>query len=348
MNDFFSSHIEIDGTRIGDGAPVYIVAEMSANHGQSFEQAVDIMHAAKEAGADAVKLQTYTADTLTLDCQRDEFYIKSGPWQGQYLHDLYKTAYMPWEWHEPLQKIAREIGITVFSAPFDATAVELLESLDFPAHKIASPELIDIDLIRQASATGKPVIVSTGGGTLGEIQEVLNTVKSTGNSQLCLMKCTSAYPAPLEDMNLRTIPHLKALYGGPVGLSDHSLGVSVPIASVALGVNMIEKHFILSKSDKTADSFFSLDKSEFAHMVQGVREAEAALGQVQYPQQSNPARRSLYVVADLQAGAEITVENVRNLRPGVGMEPKHLQDIVGRKLKRAASRGEPLFWDMLE
>lgn len=346
MSDF-NSTIAIGEDLVGPGQPVYLVAEMSANHGQDYSKAVEIIHAAKEAGANAIKLQTYSADTLTLNCQREEFYITQGPWKGQYMYDLYQSAMMPWEWHADLKAEAQKIGLTIFSAPFDATAVDLLQELDFPALKIASPELIDVDLIRRAAETGKPLIISTGLGTLAEIQEAVNVVKESGNCNLILLKCTSEYPAPYENMHLRTIPHLQQTFGCLAGLSDHSLGVSVPIAAVALGACMIEKHFVLAREDKTADSFFSLTPDEFALMAKSVREAEKALGEVSYPAQSSPARRSLYAAEDIAEGEAFTHNNVRNVRPGVGLAPKHLAEIVGRKSRRAIQRGEPLRWDLI-
>lgn len=344
---FFNSSFKIGEDEIGPGQPVYLVAEMSANHSQDYSKAVDIIHAAKEAGANAIKLQTYSADTLTIDCKSPAFYINKGPWKGQYMYDLYKGAMMPWEWHADLKAEADKIGLTIFSAPFDASAVQLLEELDFPAMKIASPELIDLDLIRCAAETGKPLIISTGLGTLAEIQEAVNVVRETGNKNLCLLKCTSEYPAPYENMHLRTIPHLQQTFACPAGLSDHSMGISVPVASVALGACMIEKHFVLQREDKTVDSFFSLTADEFAQMAKSVREAEKALGAVSYPSESDPARRSLYAVADIAKGEAFTKENVRNLRPGVGIAPKYLNEIVGRTSRRSVKRGEPLYWNMI-
>lgn len=344
---YFNSTIQIGEDLIGPGQPVYLVAEMSANHGQDYNKAVEIMHAAKEAGANAIKLQTYSADTLTLDCKRDEFYITKGAWKGQYMYDLYKSAMMPWEWHADLKAEAEKLGITIFSAAFDGSAVQLLDEMNFPAIKIASPELIDLDLIRAAAETGRPLIISTGMGTLAEIQEAVNVVRESGNRNLCLLKCTAEYPAPFENMHLRTIPHLRETFACPTGLSDHSLGVSVPIASIALGACMVEKHFVLSREDKTADSFFSATPEQFAQLVKSVREVEKALGEVNYPMTSEPARRSLYAVKDIAEGEAFSKQNVRNLRPGVGLPPKHLNTIVGRTSRRSITRGEPLQWDMI-
>ena len=345
----FKNVINIAGQDIGHNCPVYLVAEMSANHGQDYGRAVDILHAAKESGADAVKLQTYTADTLTLDCKSDNFYINEGPWQGQYLYDLYKKAYMPWDWHEKLKCEADRIGITLFSAPFDSTAISLLQDLDCPAYKIASPELIDLDLIRLAAETGKPVIISTGSGTESEIQEAVDVVRESGNDQLCLLKCTSEYPAPFNKMNLKTIDHLSRSFSCIAGLSDHSLGVSVPIASVALGAKIIEKHFILSREDSTVDSFFSITPDEFRLMAQSVREVEQAVGMVSYPQRTDDKRRSVFAVKDIPEGKEIVVDDVKNLRPGRGeILPKDLSRLIGRVATRKIRRGEAMGWDMVK
>lgn len=344
---FFKDTIYIDGVAIGPNQPVYLVAEMSANHGQDFNRAIDMLHAAKEAGANAIKLQTYSPDTLTLNCEREEFFIKEGPWQGQTMHALYRKAMMPWEWHADLKAEADKIGLTIFSAPFDHSAVDLLSELDFPALKIASPELIDLELIEYAAQSGKPLIISNGLATLAEIQEAVNTVQATGNDQLCLLKCTSEYPAPYSAMNLRTIPHLAQTFGCPAGLSDHSQGIGVPVAAVSLGAVLIEKHFILDKNQKTVDSFFSLTAKEFAQMVQAVREAEQALGGVHYEQKTYNKRRSLYAANDIAAGETFTRDNVRNVRPGVGLAPKYLKAIEGKSAARAIQMGEPLFWEMV-
>lgn len=339
--------IHIDGVAIGPGQPTYIIAEMSANHGQDYQRAVDIVVEAKKAGANAIKLQTYTPDTLTLNSDRPEFYIDSGPWRGQTMYELYQDAYMPWEWHESLKRVAAEVGITIFSTPFDYSAVSLLKSLDFPAYKIASPELIDLDLIREVAATGKPVIMSTGSGTLEEIRQAVSVFCEAGNTQLCLLKCTSSYPAPFEAMNIRTIKHMKGLFSCPVGLSDHSLGLVVPTISVAFGANVIEKHFTLSKKDETADNFFSLDFNEFAEMVTAVRQAELAIGEVVYPEESDSGRRSLYVTASIKAGERFSQQNIRNLRPGRGIPPRFLRDVLGRSASRDIESGEALYWDMI-
>ena len=341
-----SKSFEIDGRPIGPGEPTYVIAEMSANHGQDYGKAVELVHAAKQAGADAIKLQTYTADTLTLDCKKPVFEAK-GAWQGQYLHDLYAGAYMPWEWHEPLQELARSIGLTLFSSPFDPTAVDLLESLDMPAYKIASPELIDLPLIRRVASTGKPVIISTGNGTLAEINEAVQAALSGGGRDIALLKCTSTYPAPPEDTHLRTIPHMASAFGCPVGLSDHTLGTAVPVASVALGASIVEKHFVLNKDDETADSFFSVTPEELGEMVQSIRIAEQAVGRVDYPLEPRPAQRSLIAVRDIRKGEPLTTNNIRSLRPGGGLPPKEIERVVERRAAFDIERGTPLEWSMI-
>jgi pseudaminic acid synthase len=337
----------IDGRQIGPGHPAYIIAEMSANHGQDLGKAIELVHAAKEAGADAIKLQTYRADTLTLKCENNFFYIKNGPWKGQYLYDLYDNAYMPWEWHARLQEVAASAGITLFSSPFDPTSVDLLQELDMPAYKIASPEIIELPLIRQAARTGKPLIISTGNATLAEINEALQAATAEGAKDICLLKCTSTYPAPPEETHLRTIPHMAESFGCPVGLSDHTLGTAVPIASVAVGACMIEKHFVLSREDETADSFFSLTPDELSEMVKAVRIAEKAVGTVNYPLHSKPAQRSLIAIADIAEGELLSHENVRSLRPGGGMLPREIDRVIGRKAARAIKRGTPLDWALV-
>lgn len=343
----FKSHFEIDGKRIGEGQPTYIIAEMSANHGQCLNKAKELVQAAKEAGADAIKLQTYTADTLTLDCQLPHFEAQ-GAWQGQYLHDLYKGAYMPWDFHAELYALAAKIGITIFSSPFDKSAVDLLAELDSPAYKIASPELIDHQLIRDAAATGKPVIMSTGGATLAEIAESVRVAKTAGVKELCLLKCTSTYPAPADSINLRTINHLGQSFNCPVGLSDHTLGNDIPIASVATGACMIEKHFVMSKDDETADSFFSMTPDELEKLVFGVRQVELALGTIHYPTEPSTARRCLYAIKDIKAGEVMSPENVGNYRPGGGeLMPKDLPSILGRQATSNIPRGTQLAWNMI-
>lgn len=346
--------IEIEGRSIGSGYPVYIVAEMSANHGQRFDEAVRILHAMKEAGADAVKIQTYTPDTMTLSCDRAEFRIGDGTiWAGKSLYDLYQEAYTPWDWQPKLQAVARDLGLHFFSTPFDFGAVDFLEGMHVPAYKIASFELVDIPLIRRVAQTGKPIIMSTGMATLEEIEEAVTAARQYGATQIALLKCTSAYPAPVEEMNLRALPELAKRFDLPVGLSDHTLESLVPVVAVALGACIIEKHFILDRSKGGPDSAFSLEPDEFRRMVCAVREAEKAMGDVSFEvtkteQASRVFRRSLFVIKDMAAGEVFTTENVRSIRPGYGIKPKYLNEILGRRAKRAISRGTPLTWDLIE
>jgi N-acetylneuraminate synthase len=327
---------------------------MSANHGQDFEQAVEILKAAKAAGADALKLQTYTADTLTIDSDEPPFQIKGGSlWDGRNLYELYKEAYTPWDWQPKLKRIADEIGIDLFSTPFDATAVDFLEEMNVPAHKIASFEMLDTGLLRKVAQTGKPIIMSTGMATIGEIEESVKTLRDAGATEIALLKCTSAYPAPPEEMNLRTIPHLAEAFGVVAGLSDHTLGYSVPVAAVALGAYIIEKHFTLSRSLPGPDSAFSLEPDEFKAMVEAVRTVEKALGEVSYGMNekesaSRAFRRSLFVVEDVKAGDEFTPRNVRSIRPGDGLAPKHFDKILGRRAARDIARGTPVSWDLIQ
>lgn len=346
------SHIQIGKQRIGPGEPVYVVAELSANHGQNFEQAVRVIEAAKAAGADAVKLQTYTPDTITIACDREEFQISGGtPWDGRTLHELYGQAYTPWEWQPKLKKVAEGLGMDLFSSPFDTTAVEFLAGINVPAYKVASFELVDIPLIEKMAKTGKPLIMSTGMASLEEIQEAVDAAAGAGASEIALLKCTSAYPAKAEDMNLRTIPDLVARFGLPAGLSDHSMEVAVPAAAVALGACIVEKHITLSRSLKGPDSEFSLEPAEFAAMVKAVRTAERALGRVEFSvngQQSSRAfRRSLFVVRDIRAGDVFTADNIRSIRPGQGMHTRHLPAILGKRAAKDISRGTPLAQDMI-
>lgn len=330
----------------------YIIAEMSANHNQDFGNAVRIIEAAKEAGADAVKLQTYTADTITLDSDAEPFHIHGTLWDGRNLHDLYQEAHTPWEWQPRLKTVADKLGIALFSSPFDTTSVEFLEEMGVPAYKIASPEIIDLPLITRVALTGKPIIMSTGMATLAEIDEAVRTIRTAGNTQIALLKCTSAYPAPPQEMNLRTIPHLAQAFDVPVGLSDHSMGVTVPVASVALGACIIEKHLTLSRKVSGPDSVFSLEPAEFKEMVEAVRVAERALGRVSYevtPQEENTRvfRRSLFVVRDIARGERFTEENVRSIRPGHGLHPRHLTDVLGQSASVDLSRGTPLRWEYI-
>lgn len=344
--------ISINGRRVGPGQRAYIIAEMSANHGQSFEQAIRILVAAKEAGADAVKLQTYTPDTMTIRCDAEPFRIKGTLWHGRTLYDLYAEAYTPWEWQPRLKEIADRMGMDLFSTPFDETAVAFLAAMDVPAFKVASFEIVDLPLLRRIAETGKPIIVSTGMATLAEIEEAVTAIRRCGGSEIALLKCTSAYPAPADQMHLRTIPHLAQAFGVPVGLSDHTLGVAVPVAAVAVGACIIEKHITLSRQLPGPDAAFSLEPEEFKAMVQAVRTAEQALGTVHYdvsPDESASRRfrRSLFVVRDVRAGEPFTNENVRAIRPGDGLHTRHLPDVLGRVAARDVPRGTPLSWDLV-
>jgi pseudaminic acid synthase len=347
------TEMQILGRRIGADQPCYIIAEMSANHGHSFEKALEVVRAAKEAGADAIKLQTYTPDTLTIDCRRSEFMIGKGTlWEGKNLHDLYAEAYTPWEWQPELKKEAERLGMHCFSTPFNDTAVDFLEQMQVPVHKIASFELVDTELLKKVAATGKPVIMSTGMATLEEIEEAVQTLRVSGCTQLALLKCTSAYPSLPEDINLRTIPDLMDKFGVPVGLSDHTLGIAVPVAAIALGACIIEKHLTLRRSDGGPDGAFSLEPAEFREMVDAVRDAEKSLGKISYEitekeKASRVFRRSLFVVKDMQAGETFTRENVRSIRPGTGLPVKHLNRILGKTAACRIMRGQPLRLDMI-
>ena len=343
--------IEINGRQIGPGNRTYIVAEMSCNHNQRFEDAAKIIEAAKQAGADAVKLQTYTPDTLTIDCDNEFFRIQGTLWQGQKLHELYRQTFTPWEWQPRLKAMANSVGLDLFSAPFDESAVDFLETMNVPAYKISSFEIVDLPLIKKVAQTGKPVILSTGMATRDEIREAVEILQRQG-SAVALLKCTSAYPALPEEMNLRTIPDLAEFFQVPVGLSDHTMDVAVPVAAVALGACLIEKHLILSRADGGADSAFSLEPQEFKAMVETVRVAEKALGKVHYgvtqhEPDSRKLRRSLFVVKDMKKGEKFTSETVRSIRPGHGLSTRHLEEILGRTASRDIPRGTPLSWDLV-
>lgn len=344
----------IGNKKIGAGDPTYIVAELSANHNHSFDRAAQILHAARDAGANAIKLQTYTPDTITVRSDAAPFQIKGGTlWDGKTLHDLYGDASTPWEWHQPLQKLARELGLDFFSSPFDGTAIEFLEKLDVPAYKIASPEIVDLPLIEKAAHTGKPLIISTGMATREEITEALEAARRCGASEIALLKCTSAYPAKPEDMNLRGITELAANFHVPVGLSDHSLGVAVPIAAVALGASIVEKHLTLSRSDPGPDSAFSLEPKEFREMVEAVRTTEKALGRAtigpsEAEQSVRAFRRSLFVVENIRQGDAFSPQNLRSIRPADGLHTRHLHAILGKRCTRDVGRGTPLTWDMIQ
>jgi len=344
---------EIEGRRIGSGSPTYIVAELSANHGGIYAQAEALVRAAAAAGADAVKLQTYTPDTLTIDVRSGRFVIGDDTiWSGAVLHDLYAQAQTPWEWHAPLRTLAHSLGLGWFSTPFDATAVDFLESIGAPAYKIASFELVDIPLLRRVAATGKPVVLSTGMATLEEMDEAVATVRSAGRSPLALLRTNSAYPAPPDGMHLRTIPALRDRYDLPIGLSDHTLTPAVAIAAVALGACIIEKHLTLSRAAPGPDAAFSTEPHEFGEMVGAIRTVERALGRVhfgptEHERGSLAFRRSLSIVRDVAKGDILTEVNVRSIRPGGGLHPRHLREVIGRRASRDLPRGTPLAWDDL-
>jgi pseudaminic acid synthase len=344
--------ISILDRTIGAGHPSYLIAELSGNHNRDLGRAIETIHAIAETGADAIKLQTYTADTITMRSTRPEFTVPDGPWAGRTLHDLYDEAHTPWDWHARLFEEARKSGLHIFSSPFDDTAVELLESLGAPAYKIASFELNDDNLVRRVARTGKPVIASTGMATRAEIAHAVELLREEGASQIVLLKCTSAYPAPDGAMHLSTIPALAASTGCLVGLSDHSLGITAPVVAVSLGACVIEKHVTLDRAAGGVDSHFSLEPAEFAELVLEVRRAEAMMGQPTFgaglAEEGNVVfRRSLYVVEDVGAGEPFTTRNVRSIRPGFGMAPRFLDVVVGRSARRAVARGTPLTWDLL-
>ncbi len=329
------------------------MAELSANHNGSFEQAVRLIEAAKQSGADAIKVQTYTADTITMRSSEPYFRVSGGTlWDGKTLHDLYSEAYMPWEWQPKLKQVANGLAMDLFSSAFDEQAVDFLEQMGVPAHKLASFELVDIPLIQKMARTGKPLIMSTGMATIAEIEEAVQTARQAGATRIALLKCTSAYPAPAEDMNLRTVPDLAERFRVPVGLSDHTLDIVAPIASVALGACIIEKHISLSRSLPGPDSAFSLEPSEFKAMVNGVRIAEKALGEIHYgssvkEEASRRFRRSLFVVQDVKQGDKFTMENVRSIRPGDGLHTRHLAEVLGKTAIRDVARGTPLTWELV-
>lgn len=348
-----SKVIEINGRKVGDGYPAYIIAEMSANHAGSLERAKEMIRVAKEAGADCVKIQTYTADTLTIDCHNEYFDITDGTWKGENLYGLYQKAYTPWEWHEALRDEAYNVGIDFLSTPFDPTSVDFLEELGMAFYKVASFEMIDIPLLEYIASKGKPIIMSTGMGSLEEIEEAIAAIYGQGNQQLAIMKCSSAYPAKPEEMNLSTIVDMKQRFGIPVGLSDHSMGYFSAATAVAMGANIIEKHFCMSREIENPDSTFSLEPHEFKELVMQVREVEKAKGIVSYgvshQEQSNARfRRSLFVVKDIEEGEELTPENIRSIRPAFGLKPKYYKQVIGKKTNRALKRGTPLRMEDLE
>lgn len=344
--------MKLGNRSLGGGYPTYVIAEVSANHNQSYERAVAIIGAAKAAGADAVKVQTYTADTITIDSDNELFRVRGTLWDGMTLHRLYSEAYTPWEWQPKLKTVCEELEMDFFSSPFDPTAVTFLESINVCAYKVASPEIIDIPLLRIIGATRKPVILSTGMATLAEIDEAIGTLRAHGTTDLALLKCTSAYPAPPDEMNLRTISHMSETFGIPVGLSDHSMGHSVAVAAVALGACVVEKHLTMARSEGGADAGFSMEPDEFREMVSAIRTVEAAVGRVSYqPSESEIIprryRRSLFAVENIRAGEKITENNVRSIRPGQGLHPRHLDDVLGRRATGDIRKGTPLSWDLV-
>ena len=343
--------IKIGNRMIGIDHPPFIIAEMSGNHNQSLERALQIVEAAAATGAHALKLQTYTADTMTLDLSHGEFYISdpNSLWKGRNLYDLYNEAYTPWEWHKPIFERCEQLGLLCFSTPFDHSAVDFLETLNVPAYKIASFENTDIPLIRKVASTGKPVIISTGMATVSELDETVREARAAGCSELILLKCTSTYPASPNNTNIQTIPHMRELFGCEIGLSDHTMGVGVAVASVALGATVIEKHFTLCRSDGGVDSAFSLEPVEMNSLVVETERAWQSIGNVTYgpTKQEEPSmafRRSLYVVKDLKAGEVITGAHIRAIRPGYGMAPKYYEQLIGRKVMRDTPRGTPVSW----
>ena len=348
-----TSAFTIGSRQIGRDQAVYVVAELSANHNHDFEQAVRLIQACKESGADAVKVQTYTPDTITIRSEREYFQIRGGTlWDGRTLHELYGEACMPWDWQPKLKQVANDFGLDFFSSVFDETAVDFLENIGVPAYKLASCELVDIPLLQKMSRTGKPLIISTGMATIEEIGEAIATARQAGAGQIALLRCTSAYPALPSEMNLRTIPELARRFEVPVGLSDHTMDIAVPITAVALGACIIEKHFTLSRSLKGPDSAFSLEPSEFKAMVAAVRVAEESLGEIHFgltesERSSRVFRRSLFVVQAVRQGETFSEENVRSIRPGHGLHTRHLRQIVGQRAARDIERGTPLSWDLV-
>ena len=344
----------IEGRNIGVGYPCYVIAEMSANHHKDLGKARAIIRAAKEAGADAVKIQTYTADTLTIDCDNEYFRLgKHKLWGGKTLYQLYEEACMPWEWHGKLKKQAEDLEIALFSTAYDESSVDFLEELEVGAYKIASFELVDIPLLEKVARTGKPVMISTGMATLDEIKLAFQTLRDNGAGPICLLKCVSGYPTDPADMNLLTIPDLKKTFKTIIGLSDHTLETSIPVAAISLGANVIEKHFTLSRSDMGPDSSFSMEPAEFRQMVHDIRIGEKALGRVFYgrtacEEESTKFRRSIFSVKDIEKGEILTQENVRIIRPGVGLAPFHYNEILGKKATANVLRGIPIAWDLVE
>lgn len=339
---------------IGQNSGPFIIAEMSGNHNQSLERAMKIVEAAAEAGADAIKLQTYTADTLTIDSQKPDFKIsdKNSLWSGETLYNLYQKAFTPWEWHKTIFAKANELGMLAFSTPFDDTAVDFLENLNVPMYKVASFENNDLELVKKVASTGKPLIISTGMASIAELDETVRAARSAGCKKLILLKCTSTYPASVENSNLMTIPHLRELFDCEVGLSDHTMGIGASVASIALGATVIEKHLTLNRNDGGVDSEFSMEPKEFAQLVTETKQAKKALGKITYgpteaEKNSLKFRRSIYITENIHAGEKLTRKNIRIIRPGFGLEPKYYEFVLGKKLKRDVDRGTALNWDLL-
>lgn len=345
--------LKIENNLIGKNQPTFIIAELSANHNQDFEIALKTIKAAKDAGADAIKIQTYTADTITIDCDNEYFQISGGTlWDGKTLYNLYKEAFTPWEWQAKLKDYAESLGLIFFSTPFDFTAVDFLEKLNVPCYKIASFEITDIPLIEYVASKGKPIIVSTGIATIDEINEAVDACKNSGNNQIALLKCTSEYPAPIENANLLTIPDMEKRFGVIAGLSDHTLGSDVSVASVAIGAKIIEKHFIIDRSIGGPDAAFSMNFNEFKSMVDSIRNVEKALGTISYEltekvKKSRNHSRSLFVVKDIKKDEIFTTENIRSIRPGNGISPKFLKDIVGKKSNADLAKGTPMSFEFI-
>jgi pseudaminic acid synthase len=344
--------MKIDSFEINSSSPVFIIAELSANHNGSIEVAIETIKAAKRAGANCIKLQTYTADTLTIDSDKEDFLIKGTIWEGKNYYQLYQEAYTPWEWHQELFRVAKEEGLICFSSPFDKTAVDFLEDLNVPAYKIASFEITDIPLIEYTASKGKPIIISTGIAEEADIELALEACRRMGNNDIALLKCTSSYPAPIEEANMSMVKDLKDRYGVISGLSDHTMGATVPIVATVFGAKIIEKHFILDRSIGGPDASFSMNEQEFADMVKAVREAESAIGIVDYSltekqKKGKDFSRSLYVVENIKAGEIFTEKNIRSIRPGFGMHPKHFKEILGLKASTDIERGISLKWELI-
>lgn len=346
--------MSINGREVSLHTRPYLIAEMSGNHNHSLDRAMEIVTAAAESGADAIKLQTYTADTITLDCDGPAFVIndEKSLWSGRRLYDLYEEAHTPWDWHGPIIEHAKKLGLDCFSSPFDETAVDFLESLDVPAYKIASFESIDLPLIRKVASTGKPMIISTGMASVVEIGDAIRAAQEEGNDQICILKCTSTYPATPENTNIRTIPNMRDTFGVEVGLSDHTMGTGVAVAAVALGAVLIEKHFTISRADGGVDSDFSLEPAELRALREESERAWQALGQITYggtkaEEGSRQFRRSLYVAQDMEEGAVFTRENLRSVRPGFGLPPKFLDVLLGKRVNRAVAKGTPADWELI-